>query len=50
MPRNEGHSWEPMALESIGKVSDVVQQGGGKLTLVGGDPGEPLRKPKGQEN
>jgi hypothetical protein len=42
-------SWEPMALKSVGRVSDVVQQGGGKLTLVGGDPGEPARKPKGQE-
>jgi len=38
-----------MALKSVGRVSDVVQAGGGKLTLVGGDPGEPARKPKGQE-
>jgi hypothetical protein len=46
---NDRRSWEPMALKSVGHVSDVVQQGGGKLTLTGGDPGEPLRKPKGQE-
>jgi hypothetical protein len=45
----EVRSWEPMALKSVGLISDVVRQGGGKLTLVGGDPGEPLRKPKGQE-
>ena len=50
MPRTDDRrSWEPMALKSVGRVSDVVQQGGGKLTLVGGDPGEPSRKPKGQE-
>jgi hypothetical protein len=50
MPRTDDRrSWEPMALESVGLVSDVVQQGGGKLTLTGGDPGEPLRKPKGLE-
>jgi hypothetical protein len=50
MPHSEDRaSWEPMALKSVGLVSDVVQQGGGKLTLVGGDPGEPARKPKGQE-
>ena len=42
-------TWEPMELRTVGKVSDVVQQGGGKITLTGGDPGEPLRKPKGQE-
>jgi hypothetical protein len=46
---DERRSWEPMALKSVGQVSDVVQAGGGKLTLVGGDPGEPSRKPKGQE-
>jgi hypothetical protein len=45
----DGRSWEPMALKSVGRISDVVRQGGGKLTLVGGDPGEPSRKPKGQE-
>jgi len=50
MQRNDGRkTWEPMRLTSVGRVSDVVQQGGGKLTIVGGDPGEPARKPKGQE-
>jgi hypothetical protein len=50
MPRiEEKRSWVPMTLKSVGRVNDVVQQGGGKLTLVGGDPGEPSRKPKGQE-
>ena len=50
MPRTDDRrSWEPMALTAVGRVTDVVQQGGGKVTLVGGDTGEPLRKPKGQE-
>ena len=42
-------TWERMTLTHVGHVADVVQQGGGKLTLTGGDPGEPTRKPKGQE-
>ena len=49
MQRNDDRkTWEPMGSD-VGRVSDVVQQGGGKLTIVGGDPGEPARKPKGQE-
>lgn len=40
-------NWQPMTLSYKGNVSMVVQIGGGKLSLVGGDPGEP-RKPKGQ--
>jgi hypothetical protein len=37
-----------MTLERVGDVGTVVQQGGGKLSMPQGDPGEP-RKPKGQE-
>lgn len=44
----ERRPWEPMRLEPVGHVSDVIQQGGGKLTLVGGDPGE-SRKEKGTD-
>ena len=47
--RDEAHSGSRWSCRTVGKVSDVVQQGGGKLTLTGGDQGEPLRKPKGQE-
>lgn len=36
-------TWEPMKLTYVGHVGDVVQQGGGKLTPAGGDPGE-MRK------
>ena len=41
--------WEPMALAYVGHVGDVLQAGGGKLSIVCGDPGEEMRKPKGQE-
>ncbi len=41
-------TWEPMVLSYVGHVGEVLQVGGGKLSAVCGDPGEP-RKPKGQE-
>ena len=39
-------SWEPMRLHREGRISDLVEGGGGK-SGVGGDPGE-ARKPTGQ--
>jgi hypothetical protein len=42
-------NWEPMTLSYVGHVGDVLQSGGGKLSSVCGDPGEEIRKPKGQE-
>jgi hypothetical protein len=40
--------WKPMKLTSVGHISKVVQQGGGKLSRAGGDPGEPRKqKPTG---
>jgi hypothetical protein len=41
-------TWQPMQLKFVGRVREVVQIGLGKLSLVGGDPGEP-RKPRGIE-
>ena len=41
-------TWEPMRLQRVGHVGDVVQVGGGKLSPPTADPGEP-RKPPGQE-
>jgi len=41
-------SWKPMQVTFVGEVSKVIQLGGGKLSMTGGDPGEP-RKPRGQE-
>lgn len=32
--------WETMSLEEVGRLADVIQIGGGKLSPVGGDPGE----------
>jgi hypothetical protein len=37
-----------MELTYVGHVGEVLQLGGGKLSMACGDPGEP-RKPKGQE-
>ena len=43
-------TWEPMKLNSVGHVGDVLQMpGGGKLSLVADDSGDEQRKPKGQE-
>jgi len=42
-------SWEPMKLTPVGHISKVVEAGGGKLSIASADPGEPFRKPRGQE-
>jgi hypothetical protein len=41
--------WEPMQLAHLGHVGDILQQGGGKLSVSGGDPGEP-RKQQGNDS
>jgi hypothetical protein len=41
--------WEPMKLELVGHVADVLQGGGGKLSIPSDDTGDAPRKPKGQE-
>lgn len=40
--------WEKMELAYRGNLEEMIQIGGGKLTVKGGDPGEP-RKPRGIE-
>ena len=35
--------WVEPKLKAVGTVGDVLQGGGGKLSVVGGDPGE-MRK------
>lgn len=45
----EKKSWETMELRSVGHIGQVVEQGGGKLSIATDDPGEPMRKPRGQE-
>jgi hypothetical protein len=40
--------WQPMRLTYLGDIAKLVQGGGGKLSLAGGDPGD-YRKPPGHE-
>jgi len=42
-------AWEPMKLSPVGHISEVVELGGGKLSIPSEDTGEEFRKPKGQE-
>jgi hypothetical protein len=44
----KGSYWVAMKLTYVGDVHALLQGGGGKLSTVGGDPGD-LRKPTGQE-
>lgn len=39
-------AWQPMKLEHVGDLRQIVQGGGGKLSPTGTDPGE-IRKTKG---
>lgn len=32
--------WQPVTVRYAGDVAEVIRGGGGKLTTVGGDPGE----------
>ncbi len=38
-------SWQRPALKPAGTVGDVLQGGTGKVTVVVGDPGEPMKVP-----
>ena len=40
-------SWEPIKMTYVGDMADVVQGGGGKLSLTASDTGD-IRKPRGQ--
>lgn len=40
-------TWEPMKLVCAGRVAEIVQGGGGKLSTPGGDPGESRRTRSG---
>jgi hypothetical protein len=43
--RMQRRTWEAPRLVHVGHVADAVRGGGGKLTPIGGDPGE-MRKEK----
>jgi hypothetical protein len=40
-------AWKPMKVSSIGKATDLIKTGGGKLSLAGGDPGEGKKQKAG---
>jgi len=41
--------WEVPKLTFVGHIGEVIQGGGGKLSVADFDPGEPFRKPSGRE-
>jgi hypothetical protein len=54
MTKRDGHTppagparkpWQRPALKPAGTVGDVLQGGTGKVTVVVGDPGEPMKVP-----
>ena len=46
MGSDKKRAWEPMKLTDIGSVAEVVQGGGGKLSITANDTGD-VRKPSG---
>jgi hypothetical protein len=40
--------YEPMKVTEVGHVGEVLQGGGGKLSIQAHDTGDAPRKPKGQ--
>lgn len=40
-------SWTPIKLRYVGHVADALRGGGGKLSLSGGDTGEPRKQTGG---
>ena len=47
-PKVPKQPWRSPTLVYIGSIGEMLQQGGGKLSVVGGDPGE-SRKQKPDE-
>ena len=45
--KDETRPWQKPELKDAGNVADVLQGGGGKLSVDHADPGDP-RKPSGQ--
>lgn len=43
------NQWEPMQLRPLGRATSLIQAGGGKMSLRGGDPGD-MRKQKGGDS
>jgi hypothetical protein len=41
----ERRPWEPPTVKSVGTIGEIVRQGGGKVSILSGDPGEPRKVP-----
>jgi len=39
--------WTPMKVVLLGKATDLIKGGGGKLSVAGGDPGEGKKQASG---
>jgi hypothetical protein len=39
-PTRDRRPWEPPTVKTVGTIGEVLQQGVGKTSKVGGDPGE----------
>jgi hypothetical protein len=37
--------WVSPAVRLVGTIAEVLKSGGGKLSVMSGDPGESIRKP-----
>jgi hypothetical protein len=49
MQQQSKQPWDVPKLTFVGHIGEVIQAGGGKLSIAAFDPGEPFRKPSGQE-
>jgi hypothetical protein len=44
-PTAERRDWTSPSLTKVGTLSEVLAGGGGKTSLLGGDPGDGLKQP-----
>ena len=49
MQQQNKRPWDMPQLKFVGHIAEVIQAGGGKLSISANDPGEPFRKPSGLE-
>lgn len=42
-PAETRQSWQEPVVKPVGTVSEVLKSGGGKITVITGDPGEPQK-------
>ncbi len=39
-PERTRKPWEPMKIEFVGDAAELIQGGSGKISVIGGDPGD----------